>query len=155
MDDLRGQIENLITRVKPDDLNWRPFVSNDAEISNSFTVLVTHVCGAEHYWIAEIIGGKPPSRDRNAEFAAKTDHHDVLIDLLHRTSRETKEILSALRSKDLAGLRMVNGKEVPVRWAILHVIDHTSLHLGHLQMTYQILTGGKANPSPLWSERIP
>jgi len=155
MDDLRGQIENLIVKVKPDDLNWRPFNSNDAEISNSFAVLVAHVCGAEHYWIAEIIGGKARTRDRNAEFATTTDSHDVLIDLLHRTSRETQEILSALRPEDLDGSRMVDGKEVPVRWAILHVIDHTSLHLGHLQMTYQILTDGKTNPSPLWTERIP
>lgn len=155
MDDLRGQIENLIAKVPPGDLNWRPFSADDAEISNSFAVLVAHVCGAEHFWIAEIIGGQPPTRDRKAEFAAKTDDHSSLIALLHRTSSETKETLKALHPQDLDGSRMVDGKEVPVRWAILHVIDHTSLHLGHLQMTYQMLTGGKANPSLLWSDRIP
>lgn len=155
MDDLRGQIENLIAKIRPDDLNWRPFNADDTEVSNSFAVLAAHVCGAEHFWIAEIIGGQPPTRDRKAEFAVKTNSHASLIDLLHRTSSETKKVLSALRPQELDGSRMVDGKEVPVRWAILHVIDHTSLHLGHLQMTYQMLTGGNANPSPLWSDRIP
>lgn len=155
MDDLRNQIEVLAAKVKPDDLNWRPFISEGEEVSNSFAVLVAHVCGAEHFWIAEIIGGRPPTRDRKAEFAIQTDSHTDLFNLLHQNSKETREILSALTPEDLDGSRLVDGKSVPVRWAILHVVDHTSLHLGHMQMTYQILSGGKANPSPLWSERVP
>lgn len=155
MDDLRGQIEKLVANVKPDDLNWRPFISEGEEISNSIAVLVAHVCGAEHFWIAEIIGGQPPTRDRKAELATKTNSHTDLFNLLHQNTKETREVLLVLTPKDLDGSRMVDEKAVPVRWAILHVIDHTSLHLGHMQMTYQMLTGGKANPSPHWSDRVP
>jgi hypothetical protein len=42
-----------------------------------------------------------------------------------------------------------------VRWGILHVIDHTSLHLGHMQITYQLWNEGKSKPSPRWFERLP
>ena len=46
------------------------------------------------------------------------------------------------------------GRIVPVRWAILHVIDHTALHLGHMQITYQLWMGGQRGPSPRWYERL-
>jgi len=55
----------------------------------------------------------------------------------------------------LSGTRQAKDRMVSVRWGILHVIDHTSLHLGHMQMTYQLWTGGKAVHSPLWTERLP
>lgn len=155
MDDLRSQIENLAAQVDQEHLDWRPFEADEEEISNSVAVLVAHICGAEHYWIAEVIGGKAPTRDRQAEFATQASTHQSLFHLLHQNSIETGEILSRLTPQDLDGERVVEGKVVPVRWAILHVIDHTALHLGHLQMTYQMLTGGTPNPSPFWSERIP
>jgi len=148
MDDLRAQIEKLVAQVKPVDLNWRPFGADGEQTSNSVAVLTAHICGAEHHWIGEIIGGKDPTRDRQAEFATKTSNHSELFHLLHQNSQETREILSALTSQDLDGNRVVEAEEVPVRWAILHVIEHTALHLGHLQLTYQMLSGGTPNPSP-------
>lgn len=155
MDDLRDQIGKLAVQVGQDNLNWQPFEANGEQTSNSMAVLVAHVCGAEHFWIAEVIGGKPPTRDRQAEFATKTGSHTVLFHLLHQNSIETREILSELSSQDLDGYRMVEGKKVPVRWAILHIIDHTALHLGHMQMTCQMLNGGTPVSSPQWNKRIP
>jgi hypothetical protein len=35
------------------------------------------------------------------------------------------------------------------------VIDHTALHVGHMQITRQLWAGGKSFPSPLWSQRLP
>jgi len=72
-----------------------------------------------------------------------------------RNSQETKEVLSALSESDMSDMRQARDRTVAVRWGILHVIDHTSLHLGHMQMTYQLWTGGKAVHSPLWTERLP
>ncbi|HJW84059.1 MAG TPA: hypothetical protein VJ754_07125, partial [Anaerolineae bacterium] len=56
---------------------------------------------------------------------------------------------------DLDGAREVEGRSVPVRWSILHIIDHTALHLGHMQITYQLWMGGLSKPSPHWVDRLP
>lgn len=153
LEDLRGQIQNLITTVTPEQLNLRP-LQTESEQTNSLAVLVKHVCGAEHFWIGEVLGGKPPTRDRQAEFSAHVDSHTELFQLLHQTSKETRAVLLAFSLDELELSRMVEGKEVPVRWALLHVVDHTALHLGHMQMTHQLLTGSTVQ-APLWVQRIP
>lgn len=153
LEDLRGQIKNLITTVTPEQLNLRP-LQTESEQTNPLAVLVAHVCGAEHFWISEVLGGTPPTRNRPAEFSAHVDSHTELFQLLHQTSAETRAVISALSPDELELSRLVEGKEVPVRWALLHVVDHTALHLGHMQMTYQLLTGSTIQ-APLWVQRIP
>jgi len=153
LEDLRGQIKNLIATVAPELLDWRP-VQGGGEQTNSLAVLVAHISGAEHFWIGEVIGGKPPTRDRQAEFSTKASSQTELFNLIDQTSQETSAVLSALPPGALELFRLVDGKDVPVRWALLHVVDHTALHLGHMQMTYQLLTGGTIQ-SPLWKQRIP
>jgi hypothetical protein len=51
-------------------------------------------------------------------------------------------------------MREARDRVIPVRWCILHVIDHTALHLGHMQLTYQLWMGGQPGPSPRWFERV-
>jgi len=117
--------------------------------------LTAHLAGAEHFWIAEVVGGRPATRDRDAEFAVVAATPAELLQILEKVSHETRDVLSALSESDLSGTRQAKDRMVSVRWGILHVIDHTSLHLGHMQMTYQLWTGGKAVHSPLWTERLP
>jgi hypothetical protein len=37
----------------------------------------------------------------------------------------------------------------------MQIVDHTALHLGHMQITYQLWMGGQSKPSPYWYERLP
>jgi len=155
LDDLHGQVSSLIADLPAEALNWRPIEGKDDHITNSLAVLTAHIAGAEHFWIAEVIGGRPATRDRDAEFVTVAATPAELLQILQKVSRETREVLSALSESDLSGTRQAKDRMVSVRWGILHVIDHTSLHLGHMQMTYQLWTGGKAVHSPLWTERLP
>lgn len=154
LEDLRGQIKNLITEVPPEKLNWRP-IESGGEQTNSLAALVAHCCGAEHFWIGEVIGGNPPTRNRQAEFETRAASHSVLFHLLQQTSIETREILAVLPGEALESVRLVEAVQVPVRWALLHCVDHTALHLGHMQLTYQWMTAGKTFSAPLWKDRIP
>jgi hypothetical protein len=113
------------------------------------------VVGAERFWIAEVIGGRPTTRDRDAEFKLEVADASELIRRFDAVQVETREVFSAFTAADLEGTREVRGKRVAVRWGILHVIDHTSLHLGHMQITYQLWNEGKSKPSPHWFERLP
>ena len=155
LDDLHGQVSNLIAELPAEALNWRPIEGKDNHITNSLAVLATHIAGAEHFWIAEVIGGRPATRDRDAEFVNVATSTAELLQILEKISRETKEVLSALSESDLNGICQAKNRTVSVRWCILHVVDHTSLHLGHMQITYQLWTGGKSVYSPLWTERLP
>jgi uncharacterized damage-inducible protein DinB len=165
IEDLRRQVRELIADLPAEALNWRPINApplgggaeegDEGHVTNSLAVLAAHIAGAEHFWIAEVVGGHPPTRDRDAEFATRATDAAELVRLLDKAGAETREVLSALRESDLASTREAMGRTVPVRWGILHVIDHTALHLGHIQLTYQLWKGGQSQPSPFWFERLP
>jgi len=155
IEDLRRQIDELIAGLPAPALNWRPTERVEDHATNSLAVLVAHSVGAEHFWIAEVIGGRTHTRNRAAEFATQAADAGELRRLLETTGAETREILSSLTPADLDGAREVEGRSVPVRWSILHVIDHTALHLGHMQITYQLWMSGLSKPSPHWVDRLP
>ena len=155
IEDLRGQVRELIVDLPAEALNWRPLPASDAHATNSLAVMAAHAAGAEHFWIAEVIGGYPTTRDRPAEFVTEVDGPDSLLRRLDDVGAETRDVFSRLTVADLDGTRDAHGRPVTVRWAILHVIDHTALHLGHMQITYQLWMGGGSKPSPRWFERLP
>ncbi|NJN43652.1 MAG: DUF664 domain-containing protein [Anaerolineae bacterium] len=159
IDDLRGQIRLLLESIPssdlPDALNWRPIeTSEDDHATNSLAVMAMHAAGAEHFWIGEVIGELSPTRERDAEFQTKTETVDDLFHRLDAVAMETRAVMEGISPTQLDETRKVRGKSVPVRWSILHVIDHTALHLGHMQLTYQLWMGGKAGKSLRWFERL-
>ncbi len=155
IENLRRQVGELIADLPAEALNWRPTKGVEDHATNSLAVLAAHVAGAERFWIAEMVGERPPTRNRPAEFTTQAANAAQLCRLLEQTGAETAEILSTLDKTELRGTRQVNGRTVPVRWGILHVIDHTALHLGHMQITYQLWNEGQSCPSPRWFERLP
>lgn len=154
IEDLRSQVTGLISALPAQALNWRPIEGKDEHVTNSLAVLTSHICGAEHFWIAEVIGHKKATRDREVEFSAVATNSESFVQLIEKTAQETREVFSKLDDKDLDGTRQAKGRLIPVRWCILHVVDHTALHLGHMQITYQLWSGGKTFESPLWFERL-
>jgi uncharacterized damage-inducible protein DinB len=155
IEDLRGQIIDLIRPLPVDALNWRPIEETADHATNSLAVMATHVAGAEHFWIGEVIGHLPQTRQRETEFMVQGVAADQLVDRLQSTGRETREILARLTLDVLGSTEEAGGRTVPVRWAILHVIDHTALHLGHMQLTYQLWAGGQGIDAPRWFQRVP
>ncbi|MEA3336051.1 MAG: DinB family protein [Chloroflexota bacterium] len=155
IEDLRGQVRDLIAGLPAEALNWRPLPGAEDHAMNSLAVLAAHVAGAEHFWIAEVVGGQAATRDRPAEFTSQVDGPDSLLRRLDEVGVETREVFAGLTEADLDQMRKSRGKPVTVRWGILHVIDHTALHLGHMQITYQLWIGGASKPSPRWYERVP
>jgi hypothetical protein len=158
IENLRGQIRNLIAGLPedeiPDVLNWRPIASKDDHATNSLGVMAIHSIGAEHFWIGEVVGGMPATRDRDAEFLSQTEAVGDILDRFDVVAAETRTVMAWLTPGNLDETRLVRGKMIQVRWCILHVIDHTALHLGHMQLTYQLWMGGKTANSPRWFERV-
>jgi hypothetical protein len=118
-------------------------------------VLAVHVAGAEHFWIAESIGNFPSTRNRDSEFAFIATSTDEPLARLAKVAEETRGVLARLTPADLDGSFMKDDHAVPVRWSILHVIHHYSLHIGHMQLTFQLWNKGRASESPRWFNRLP
>ncbi len=155
IEDHHKQIVDLIDGLPRDGLNFFPITVPELQVSNSVAVLTAHVAGAEHRWIGEVIGGLPVTRDRDLEFAIRVKNAAPLIDMLNSTLAETRSVFSRLTENDLDKEYEVEEKMVPGRWGVLHVIDHTSLHLGHMQLTYQLWAKGDSKSSPFWFSRLP
>lgn len=154
IEDLRSQVVNLIAGLSAEALNWRPVETQDDHITNSLAVMAGHIAGAEHFWIQEVIGRRPATRIRENEFFLEVQDPQPLIAALNSNKTTTQKLFATLSASDLQDSRQVGERVVPVRWAILHVIDHTALHLGHMQITYQLWRGGQATKAARWFERF-
>ncbi|HVM73078.1 MAG TPA: DUF664 domain-containing protein, partial [Anaerolineales bacterium] len=130
-DDIRAALKDLPQEA----LDWMPGL----EI-NSLGVLVVHLTGAERYWIGDVIAGAASGRDREAEFRTKGASQRELLERLDANEVFFRTALEPLALPDLEQPRISprNGCTVTVAWALCHVLKHTALHLGHIQLTRQL-----------------
>jgi len=114
---------------------------------NSISVLVFHLTGAERYWIGDVAAQKSSDRDRDAEFRVRDVDADVLKNRLNENLAYARTALSRLTLEDLEKLRVSprDGREFTVAWALLHALEHSMLHLGHIQITRQMCEQSKNN----------
>jgi uncharacterized damage-inducible protein DinB len=116
-------------------LDWSPGPS-----MNSISVLVFHLTGAERYWIGDVAAQDPKERDREAEFKVHDVGMQVLIKRLTDNLEYTRNTLSKFATQDLETTRTSarDGRIFTVAWALLHALEHTTLHLGQIQLTRQL-----------------
>lgn len=131
----RAKIIATLESAPRDSWNWAP----SGDDTNSLFVLATHVIGSEHGWIFEIIGRGAETRNRPAEFLAKGESLDALRAEYDRVAKQTRAIFENLTAQDLSTTRYRESHgEVSVRWILLHVIEHSSEHLGQMELTLQL-----------------
>lgn len=133
LDELQGLPDDMLNRALP------------PPETNTLYALATHILGAGEFWSLAMAGARPLDRDRPAEFRA----HGTLADLVPRYERwmaDAHATLDALPDEALA--QPVTPPTQPRPWhdvpmtlgdCLLHAVDHTALHLGHIQLTRQML----------------
>lgn len=154
LDEVRRQAAAIIQGVPAEGLNWRPSLPADADLTNSLGVLAVHIAGSEHFWIAETIGGYPITRVRDEEFKYVATSDEEPLKRLHDVGLETHLVLEKFTAEKLDSSFMKDDREVPVRWAIHHVLYHSSLHVGHMQLTFQLWNKGMATGNVRWFDRL-
>ncbi len=117
-------------------LDWSP-----GPEMNSLNVLVTHMTGAERYWIGDVAGNEPSGRDRASEFTVSGREAADLQARLADTLAHSRSVLERLTPADLTAERVDarEGRPIRVAWALAHALEHTALHVGHIQMTRQLI----------------
>ena len=136
VDDFQPKIERCLERLTDEKIWWRP-----NEQSNSIGNLVMHVCGNARQWIVCGVGGAADSRNRDAEFAQR----DVvpraeLQSLLKKTLDEVDSTLRRFDANSLLARRTIQGSDVSALEAVLHVVEHFSMHVGQILYITKQLT---------------
>ena len=148
-----GLIRGCVDGLTAEQLNWRPAFGG----ANSIWALAEHALGNARAWIVGIAAGNEIGRDRPAEFAsAGDDAASLLADIDGIGAR----VLAALQGIDPARLdvRLVPAQElwgegppheISVRDAIIQVMEHLSLHLGHIHVTRDLALAPGTRDVPL------
>jgi uncharacterized damage-inducible protein DinB len=139
--ELHSEIEKSLDGLPQEALDWQP----GAEM-NSICVLVVHLTGAERYWIGDVVMGDPSNRNREAEFQAKGLSAEVLKQRLKEVEAYLTAAFENMNLLDLEKPRKSrrNGRELSVTWALTHALEHTAIHLGHIQIMRQMLRKKKS-----------
>lgn len=134
-EDFHAELEQTLDALPPAALDWSPGTE-----MNSIAVLTVHVLGSERFWLGDVVLGSPSNRDRPAEFRASGVDVAMLETRLADATTYVRSVLEQLTAEDLGSMRMHpgNNKELSVAWCLLHALEHTAMHVGHIQLTRQL-----------------
>jgi uncharacterized damage-inducible protein DinB len=129
-EDFLPKIERCLELLTDDQIWWR---ANPQ--SNSIGNLLLHLSGNVRQWIVCGVGGNTDARDRDAEFAQREVlPRDELLGRLKQTLSEADAALAKLDSNKLLEQKQIQGCDVTALEAILHVVEHFSMHTGQIIM---------------------
>ena len=133
--DSLAQIEKCLNLLTLEQIWHRP---ND--VSNAIGNLVIHLNGNIRQWILKSLGGIPFDRDRPAEFAQRDPlPTDQIFGSLRETVKEACDVIAKLTEQQLAENVTVQGYELSGLAAVIHVVEHFSLHTGQIVYATKLL----------------
>ena len=134
---LNGRIQDCLGRLTSEQI-WTRGTDNENSVGN----LVLHLCGNVGQWIGAGVGGKPDTRQRDAEFAARGNVQPVeLSESLDKTISEAAGIIRNLSHARLLDRTTIQKYDVTLMEAIYHVVEHFSEHTGQIIFATKLLTG--------------
>jgi uncharacterized damage-inducible protein DinB len=130
-----NELAKTIAGLPQEALDWVPGAD-----MNSLCVLIVHTAGSERFWVGDVAMGETSNRVRATEFEAKGLDEAALKKRLDDTLAYTRQALARLTLEDLEKtcIDPRSGNQTNIGWALMHALEHTSLHLGHAQITRQL-----------------
>ncbi|WP_020674329.1 DinB family protein [Amycolatopsis nigrescens] len=108
--------------------------------------LLGHLCYVESYWFAVVLDGRPDpwaaalTEDGDAEFRRAMDIPLVRLRAEYeRQCRLSREIAAKLDLADEVPFR--DGRKVNLRYVLIHLIEETGRHAGHLDLLRELIDG--------------
>lgn len=135
-EDYLRRVRACVERLGGERLWWRP---NDA--SNSVGHLLLHLAGNLRQWVVSGVGGAPDTRVRHEEFDRNaTATGEELMGRLEDVVTEAADTLRGLDPSLLTEVRTIQGRETTVLQAIVHAVEHFSMHTGQIIYVAKLLT---------------
>jgi uncharacterized damage-inducible protein DinB len=117
-----------------DQINTKPPIKDTNSIGN----LMSHILGAEVFWVANRIGGQPVNRDRSAEFSDRVTR-EGLVQRRAEVEEQVREALNKLTAADLHRVVTTQNGETPVGKFLMYLVSHLSGHMGQVIMTRKFI----------------
>lgn len=125
----------------------RPTAVGSAHPTNSAAATVRHLCGVLTSWGAACLGGEEVRRHRESEFAYDGPVEPELDRLSALADRVPDWTTAALRRGELAHPagtafpveRARAAGTLTVEWVLAHILHDVATHLGHLEVTRDVL----------------
>ena len=141
-DQLQARHRELIKsldELPPEAYDWKP-----APEMNSLAVLIFHLTGGERYWIGDVVKREDSHRDRDAEFKVSGLTAEALKQRIHDLEAYEKSVLEGMTMEELDEERFSprHEKNYSVAWGLMHALEHTAEHVGHIHVM-----------SDLWKQR--
>jgi uncharacterized damage-inducible protein DinB len=135
LEELHLDVLSAIKDLPQEALDWSPFPGG-----NTINVIITHIAGAEKFWLGDVVAGEPSGRDREAEFKIQGSEFGQLSSLLDESLAYGRTVLANLDLESLASTRESgrDGKIVTIGWSLGHTLKHTAIHLGHIHITREL-----------------
>jgi hypothetical protein len=113
--------------------------------------LVEHLGDAERHWFVAVVGGLPdeefpwdegrPPYDPGAALTCGRASAEVLA-YYRRQCARSDDVLAGVDLGAPPRAADPDGPEIPsVRWVVLHMIEETAAHTGHLEIARELLDG--------------
>lgn len=112
--------------------------------------LVNHLRWTEHCWFDVLFLGR--EQDRNPQFVSEDDADfraaagRPLAELLEEYARQcavSDETVAAASLDDVGANAEFRGDTLTLRWMLLHMLEETARHVGHLDLLREQLDGAK------------
>jgi len=133
---LRDSAVFKLEGLTPDQLRWTP-----APTANSLGIIVVHLGYAERLWVRAVFAGERMEmgwRTRMFELPTGWDVDQAVA--FYRTETEAADgVLDAAGSFDLRSAGDL--RPTTLRWVVLHLIEETARHVGHMDITRELLDG--------------
>ncbi len=125
---------HAIQNTTAEALNWKPASTP----SDSLAGLVHHVVEVQRLWLDTVIGGDPVPEGLATAHQAIADSSESLQRMMDESLVRSKARLESLTAAQMDETRERRGRTVTVRWAAYHTLEHTAMHVGHMQITRQV-----------------
>ena len=134
---LHRRLRETITDLPADLLDRAP-----GDGANSIAVILTHTLGSEASWLHRA-AGRDFTRDRDGEFRVRGRGREELLRLIDQADGSVGELVRAALADGLEAWRERADLEPrTVAFCLAKVISHLAEHVGHAELTRQLLIGG-------------
>jgi uncharacterized damage-inducible protein DinB len=136
LDHLRGGVVYALEGLDDEQIRWKP-----AATANSLGQIAVHLGYAERLWFRLIFAGEEMDtawRDHMFELPDGWTVDDV-VTFYRSENTATDAVLETAGSFDEASRGPI--RPTTLRWVVVHMIEETARHLGHMDITRELIDG--------------
>jgi uncharacterized damage-inducible protein DinB len=133
---LRDSAVYKLEGLTPEQLAWRP-----APAANSLGVIAVHLGYAERLWVRAVFAGEQMDMAWRAQMFDLPEGWgvDEVVAFYRAEAAATDAVLDDAASFDLSSSGDL--RPTTLRWVMAHLIEETARHVGHMDITRELLDG--------------